>query len=79
MKWFLETFIPSLEERYKNRKNSKPIWLTAKQTSICKRYMNPSNAVRGTYTLEVGENTYCIQSAPNGCAAFSILKNGWII
>lgn len=77
MKWFTGTFIPSLEERY-NRRNGK-LWLTAKQVDICRRYMEFSQTVRGAMHYAEGDKMYCIQIAPNGCAVFHIMVNGWIV
>ena len=77
MKWFESVFLPSLEERY-NQRNGK-MWLTSKQADVCKRYMNPSSSVRGCFTHGTSDKLYTIQVAPNGCASFSILVNGWIV
>jgi len=76
MKWFTTVFLPSLEERYKSRGK---LWLTAKQTDVCDRYMEPGT-LRGQRRLKVGDKTYCIQIAPNGCANFYIMNaEGWQI
>ena len=69
MEWFKTVFLPSLEERYKQ--NSK-LWLTKKQASVCKRYMTPSNTVRGNYSITVDGKFYAISVAPNGCASFLV-------
>ena len=37
MKWFTDTFLRSLEEKY-NQRGGK-LWLTKKQADICRRYM----------------------------------------
>lgn len=73
MNWFINTFLLSLETRYESRKIRNPIWITAKQADICKRYMTPSKTVRGSYTFDANGKKYCAQVAPNGCAAFSII------
>ena len=74
MKWFDTVFLPSLEERYRQRGK---LWLTAKQASVCKNYMKPSSSVRGCYTYKMGEKkSYSIQVAPNGCAAFHVYVDG---
>lgn len=71
MKWFKDTFLPSLEERY-NARNGK-LWLTKKQVAVCRNYMTFSNTVRGAMHFESGEKIYCIQIAPNGCASFHVV------
>ena len=77
MKWFKTVFLPSLEERY-NQRNGK-MWLTVKQTNVCKDYMTYSNTVRGSMYMDIGEKRYAIQIAQNGCACLHILVNGWIV
>lgn len=71
-KWFDGVFLPSLEEKHDQR-NGK-LWLTAKQVAICKRYMEFSETVRGAMHYVAGSKMYCIQVAPNGCAAFHVLN-----
>lgn len=77
MKWFRNVFLPSLEERYNAR--SGKMWLTEKQVAVCMRYMEFSRSVKGSMEYNIDEKTYIIQIAPNGCAAFHIMKNGWIV
>lgn len=77
MKWFVNEFLPSLEERYRQRGGK--LWLTAKQANVCKCYMHGiKTAYRGCYGLNVGEKQYVIQVAPNGCVSFMVLANGWV-
>lgn len=75
--WFFDTFLPSLEERYKQRGGK--LWLTKKQTDICRREMRGSNTVRGAYETEHAGKVYGVQIAPNGCGRFWIMENGFII
>lgn len=75
MKWFETVFLPSLEERY-NKRNGK-MWLTEKQADICQNYMIPSAHIRRQFSHEIGNKRYSIQVAPNGCAAFHIMVDGW--
>lgn len=75
MKWFEAVFLPSLEERY-NQRNGK-LWLTEKQTDVCRNYMEYSRFVRGQMEHTIGNKRYSIQIAPNGCAAFHIMVDGW--
>ena len=78
MKWFRNVFLPSLEERY-NAKSGK-MWLTEKQVAVCMRYMEcRKGRIRGCMECDINEKTYVIQIAPNGCAAFYIMKNGRIV
>ena len=75
MKWFKTVFLPSLEEQY-NKRGGK-MWLTKKQTDVCRSYMDASYTVRGCYYYVLGNKKYTIQIAPNGCAHFSIMVNGY--
>ena len=77
MKWFLDNFLASLETRYFER-NGK-MWLTAKQTDVCRRYMNLSPLARGLYVITANGLEYYAQTAPNGCAHFYIMRDGWTI
>ena len=77
MKWFKTVFLPSLEERYNQRNGN--MWLTAKQTDVCRNYMEYSSTVRGSMYIEIGNKRFSIQIAPNGCARLSIMVNGWIV
>lgn len=77
MKWFTSVFLPSLEARY-NQRNGK-LWLTSKQVDVCRRYMEWSKTVRGAMCYTMGRKMYNVQIAPNGCAAFHILVDGWIV
>lgn len=72
MKWFINTFLVSLEERYIDRGK---LWLTAKQVDVCRRYMEYGN-LRGQMYLDVDNKHYGIQIAPNGCASFYVFQNG---
>lgn len=76
MKWFTDTFLRSLEERY-NQRGGK-LWLTKKQADVCRRYME-FGAVRGAMQHREDDKTYCIQIAPNGCASFHIMLDGWAV
>lgn len=71
-RWSSGVFLPSLEEKYSQR-NGK-LWLTAKQVSVCRRYMQFSETVRGAMHYVAEDKMYCIQIAPNGCAAFHVLN-----
>lgn len=77
MKWFTGVFLPSLEACY-NQRNGK-LWLTSKQVDVCRRYMEWSKTVRGSMHYTMGRKMYNIQIAPNGCAVFRILVDGWIV
>lgn len=77
MKWFETVFLPSLEERYNDRKGK--LWLTANQVDVCKRYMNYSAYIKGAMEYTIEDKMYSIKIAHNGCAAFHILINGWIV
>lgn len=74
MKWFETVFLPSLEEQY-NQRNGK-MWLTEKQVSICKRYMEYSQHIKGALSYKAGSKRYSVQIAPNGCAAFHVENTG---
>jgi len=69
MKWFLEVFLPSLEDRYSKRGK---LWLTAKQVKVCKLYMEYA-AARGNMYIDSNGKRYFISIAPNGCASFGII------
>ena len=75
MKWFETVFLPSLEERY-NQRNGK-MWLTVNQADVCRNYMTPSSYIRGHFSHEIGSKRFSVQVAPNGCAAFHIMIDGW--
>ena len=77
MKWFKTVFLPSLEERY-NQRNGK-MWLTEKQAGVCQTYMEPSAHIKGQYCMDIDNKRYSIQIAKNGCAAFHIMVDGWIV
>ena len=70
MNWFINTFLKSLEERYLY--NCRKLWLTTKQVTICKLYMDYGN-IRGNYHIDANGKRYIIQVAPNGGARFDII------
>lgn len=74
MNWFEGVFLPSLEDRY-NQRNGK-MWLTEKQTDVCRNYMEYSRYIRGAMDYVIGEKRFHIQIAPNGCAALHITLDG---
>ena len=76
MNWFINVFLESLEGRYIARKGK--MWLTSKQVDVCRQYMNPGY-LKGQMFLDVNDKHYSIQIAPNGCAAFHVMKDGWEI
>lgn len=70
MAWFDDVFLPSLEERV--MKSDKAVWLTKKQVSVCKRYMDYNQYVRGVYEYYIGDKGYHVQVASNGCGHFFV-------
>ena len=77
MAWFENVFLPSLEERFLQRGK---LWLTKKQVTVCKRYMNYNQYVRGAYEYYIGDKGYHVHVAPNGCGNFFITnKSGFVI
>lgn len=76
MKWFRTVFLPSLEERYNKSKGN--IWLTRKQTDVCRNYME-FGTIKGHMYIDIDNKRYSIQIAPNGCSSFCILVDGWIV
>lgn len=78
MNWFENVFLPSLEDRVMT--SGKALWLTKKQVSVCKRYMDYNQYLRGAYEYYIGDKGYHVQVAPNGCGHFFITsKSGFVI
>jgi hypothetical protein len=70
MEWFINQFLDSIAQRF--YKSGKPvIWLTAKQTTVCKRYMD-FGPIKGQRQLDLNGKRYAITIAPNGCSSFCI-------
>lgn len=77
-KWFAETFIPSLFEKAGGRRE---IWLTAKQTQICRNNMeehvgkreNPFGGFSAHcfYKATVGGREITVSTYKNGCGFMS--------
>ena len=67
MKWFTETFLPSLESRMDNPKYPNQCILSEKQAEVCYRYME-STQHRGdygwftNYSIKVGTKVYKMYS-----------------
>lgn len=77
MKWFLDTFLTSLETKYFERGGK--MWLTKKQTDVCRRYMDFSPLARGLYVITANGLEYYAQTMANGSARFFIMRDGWEI
>ena len=59
MCWFTETFIKSLDDKM-NDKGTNKMWLSQKQTDICKKYMTP-HSVYPCWWVVVGDTQYTVQ------------------
>lgn len=59
MKWFTETFMRSIDDKIAER-NKSFLWISEKQTQICKRYMTPQSVNDGWYIV-IGNYQYTLQ------------------
>lgn len=62
-KWFEETFLPSL-------KNGQ--WLSEKQVSVCKKYMEEDRYWSWSYTLKIKNMKYRVSVSKKGYGKFYI-------
>lgn len=70
MEWFEGVFLPSLEQKYRDRGS---LWLTAKQTAICRRYMT-KGAEQGRYYHDIDSKRYAIQLNHNDASQFAVFE-----
>ena len=71
MDWFEDTLLPSLERKYRERGK---LWLTAKQTAICRRYMIRDDVQR--YHYDTKEKRYILLLNHNDASQFGVVDKG---
>ena len=59
MKWFIETFMKSIDDRITNSGKSYA-WITEKQVRVCLKYMKPQSVNDGYYIV-IGDSQYLMQ------------------
>lgn len=68
MKWFIDTFLKSLDERL-NQTEAGQIWVTEKQVDVLRRYMKPCEYAEGYYII-VGDYQYTLHIMKKGYGKF---------
>ena len=69
MEWFEGVFLPDLEKKYKATGKG---WLTAKQTAICRRYMERADKLR--YIHDIDNKRYEILLNHNDASRFAVYE-----